>query len=160
MVTYDHEMPQDPCLHYWLSVWRNFRPVNTLRPEQNGQHFADNIFKCVFLKWNNCILIRISLKFVPEGPIDQSHNAPVPYPTIQHIRTEMWIFLFQNGVLWDMGEVHCWICEISLLTKGQYWFWYWLGAKTGNKPLPESMLTATMWCPRPQWVKTMIFSLC
>ena len=23
--------------------------VNTLRPRQNGRHFADNIFKCIFL---------------------------------------------------------------------------------------------------------------
>ena len=41
--------------------------------------------------------------------IDQSHkshNAPVPYPTIHHLGTEMGTFLFQNGVLWDMGQVY------------------------------------------------------
>ena len=31
---------------------------------------ADNIFKCIFLNENVSILIQISLKFVPKGPID------------------------------------------------------------------------------------------
>ena len=44
--------------------------INTLRPRQNGRHFADNIFKGIFLNENVWILINISLKFVPKGPID------------------------------------------------------------------------------------------
>ena len=44
--------------------------VNTLRPGQNGRHFADDIFKCVFLNVNVWTPIKISLKFVPKGPID------------------------------------------------------------------------------------------
>ena len=44
--------------------------VNTLRPRQNGRHFADDIFKCIFLNENVWIPIRISLKFVPKGPIN------------------------------------------------------------------------------------------
>ena len=44
------------------------------------------------------------------------HNAPVPYPTMHHFGTEMCAFLFQNGVLWDMGQVYSRICEIGLLT--------------------------------------------
>ena len=43
--------------------------VNTLRPGQNGRNFAHNIFKFFLLNENCCILILISLKFVPEGPI-------------------------------------------------------------------------------------------
>ena len=31
---------------------------------------ADDIFKCIFLKENDKILIPISLKFVPISPID------------------------------------------------------------------------------------------
>ena len=40
--------------------------VNTLRLKQNCRHFADDIFKSIFL--NECIgiLLKISLKFVPE----------------------------------------------------------------------------------------------
>ena len=43
--------------------------LNTLRPRQNGRHFADDIFKCIFLNENASIAIKISLKFVPKGPI-------------------------------------------------------------------------------------------
>ena len=43
---------------------------NTLRLRQNGGHFADYIFKCVFLNEHVWILIKISMKFVPKGPIN------------------------------------------------------------------------------------------
>ena len=39
-------------------------------PEQNGRHFADDTFKCIFMNENLCTLIQISLQFVPKGPID------------------------------------------------------------------------------------------
>ena len=42
--------------------------LNTLRPRQNGRHFADNTFKCIFLNENVGISITISLKFVPKDP--------------------------------------------------------------------------------------------
>ena len=43
--------------------------LNTLRPNQNGRHFPDNSFRCIFLNENVWISIKISLKFVPKGPI-------------------------------------------------------------------------------------------
>ena len=46
---------------------------NTLRPRQNGRHFADNIFKRIFLNENILISIKISLKLVPKGSI---YNIP------------------------------------------------------------------------------------
>ena len=46
-------------------------PVNTLRPRQNGRHFADDIFKRIFFNENVWISIKISLKFVPKGPINK-----------------------------------------------------------------------------------------
>ena len=45
--------------------------VNTLRPRQNGRHFQDDIFKWIFLNENAWISIKISLKFVPNGPINK-----------------------------------------------------------------------------------------
>ena len=39
---------------------------NTLRPRQNGRHFQDDIFKCIFLIENVWISLKISLKFVPK----------------------------------------------------------------------------------------------
>ena len=44
--------------------------INTLRSRQNGRHFADFIFKCIFLNENIQISKKISLKFVPKGPIN------------------------------------------------------------------------------------------
>ena len=44
--------------------------LNTLRPRQNGRHFADEIFKCIFLNEDLWISIKISLKFVPRCPIN------------------------------------------------------------------------------------------
>ena len=43
---------------------------NKLRPRQNGRHFTDDLFKCIFLNENVWIPIEISLKFVPKGPIN------------------------------------------------------------------------------------------
>ena len=43
---------------------------NTLRPRRNGQHFADDIFKRIFFNENVWISIKMSLKFVPKGPIN------------------------------------------------------------------------------------------
>ena len=44
--------------------------LNTLRPRQDGRHFPDDIFRCIFLNESIWIAINISLSFVPEGPID------------------------------------------------------------------------------------------
>ena len=41
----------------------------TLRPKQNGCHFADDIFKCIFFSEIVWIPIKIPLKFVPKCPI-------------------------------------------------------------------------------------------
>ena len=69
----------------WTNCWTNSRiaddlrrhdiqvtsQFNTLRPRQNGRHFADDIFKCIFLNENVWIPIKISLKFVPKGQINK-----------------------------------------------------------------------------------------
>ena len=41
-------------------------------PGQNDHHFADDIFKRIFLNDKVRILIKISLKFVPKGPTDNN----------------------------------------------------------------------------------------
>ena len=43
--------------------------VNTLRSRQDGRRFADDTFKRIFLNENVRISIKISLKFIPKGPI-------------------------------------------------------------------------------------------
>ena len=48
----------------------SLRYVDTLSPRQNGCHFADDVLKCIFLNENIWLSIKISLKFVPKGPIN------------------------------------------------------------------------------------------
>ena len=51
----------------------------TLRPRQEGRHFPDDILKCIFLDENVLIVIKMSLKFVPKGPIN---NIPALVQTM------------------------------------------------------------------------------
>ena len=44
--------------------------LNTLRPRQNGRHFPDDTFKCIFFNENVWISITISLKIVPKVRIN------------------------------------------------------------------------------------------
>ena len=53
-------------------IWIFFFGINTLKQRQNGLHFADDIFKYIFLK-DMLILINISLKLVSKG---QMYNIP------------------------------------------------------------------------------------
>ena len=59
---------------------------NTLRPRQNGRHFPDDIFKCIFMNENVWISIKIPLKIVPKGQINN-------FPTLFQI-----IFFSDNGL--------------------------------------------------------------
>ena len=42
---------------------------NSSPPGQNGRHFADDIFRCIFVYEQFDILIKISLTFVPKGQL-------------------------------------------------------------------------------------------
>ena len=55
----------------YASCWTICSIFNTLRPKQNGRHCSDDIFKCIFFNENAWISIKISLKFVPKGPINK-----------------------------------------------------------------------------------------
>ena len=55
---------------------RKYR-LNTLRPRQNGRRFADDNFKRIFLNENVRISMKVSLKFVPKGRIN---NIPALVP--------------------------------------------------------------------------------
>ena len=60
-----------PHLRYLMNSNGVDKPrLNTLRPRQDGRRFPDDTFERIFLKENVIILIKISLKFVPKGPIN------------------------------------------------------------------------------------------
>ena len=84
--------------------------VNTLRSRQSGQHFAENIFKCIFLNEN---MINISRKFVPKGQIsnilvlvqimawcwpgDKPLSEPMMASLLTHICIRIYASLCLNG---------------------------------------------------------------
>ena len=46
-----------------------YRWVNSSLPGQHGRHFTEDVFRCTLMNEKFCILIKISLKGVPKGPI-------------------------------------------------------------------------------------------
>ena len=63
--------------HYWklpflITAISQYDTLNSLRPRQNGRHFADDTFKRIFVNENVRISMKISLKFVPKGPINNN----------------------------------------------------------------------------------------
>ena len=89
---------------------------NALRPRQNVRHFADDPFKRIFL--NETISIKISLNFVPKGPINDipalvQISEPVMVCLLTHICVTwpQWFnkiniqagvsFTFINITVWD-----------------------------------------------------------
>ena len=66
---------EEPCGHRRVSLAKDqwYRVlIISLRPRQDGRHFADDIFMCIFFNENCCILIKFSLKYVRKGPIDNN----------------------------------------------------------------------------------------
>ena len=73
------------------------RVINTLRLRQNGRHFPDDIFNCIFLNENVRISIQFSLKFVPKGSVDnkpalvqvmawhRTSDKPLPRPMMAQL---------------------------------------------------------------------------
>ena len=43
-----------------------------ISPGQNDCHFAHDFLLCIFVNEKFCILMQISLKFVPNDPIDKN----------------------------------------------------------------------------------------
>ena len=56
-----------PSINFLLS------PIVALtQMDKMGAILGDNLFKCIFANEKFCILIRISLKFIAEGPVDNN----------------------------------------------------------------------------------------
>ena len=60
LVTHNSQLPETYAKYYNLFI----------AVDKMASILADDIFKCIFLNEKFCIVIRISLKFVPNGPID------------------------------------------------------------------------------------------
>ena len=67
-----------------LSHYLHTDILNTLR--QNDRHFAD-VFKCIFFDRSVWLSIKMPLKFLPKGPIN---NKPILVQTMASHRTIIW----------------------------------------------------------------------
>ena len=97
--------------------------INTLRPSQHGRHFPDDIFKCILLNANAWISIKISLKLVPKGPINnipalvqimawrRSGDKPLSEPMMVRLLTH--ICVTQPQWVNNNEQIHCHI-NVSL----------------------------------------------
>ena len=121
--------------------------VNTLRPRQNGRHFADDIFKCIFLNENAWMSLKISLKFVPKVRINnipalvqimawrRPGGKPLSEPVMVSLLTHICVTLPQwvNHAMWST-----------------WWFndypWYMIWSKNFHRPT--------------QWSRYKMHSLC
>ena len=79
-------------------------PVDRIIWTQNGHHFADNVFKCIFMNEKFCILNRLSLKFVPKGLID---NIPAFVQIMAWCRSGEYILLDQSPIDVCVYSSHC-----------------------------------------------------
>ena len=85
---------------------------NTFRPRQNGRRFADDTFKRIFLNKNVRISIKISLKFVPKGPINnnpalvqimawhRSGDKPLSEPMMVSLPGRGWHLIYVRTSIW------------------------------------------------------------
>ena len=93
--------------HFVLCISYRKLVVNTLWPRQNGRHFADNIFKRIFVIGNVWISLKISMKFVPNVQImswRRPGDWPLSEPMIVRLPTHIcvarpqWVQKTYNGV--------------------------------------------------------------
>ena len=105
---------EHPHTFRYLKSIRFFFLANTLRPRQNGRHFPDEIFKCI-------LSIKISLAFVPKGPINNIPSLvqimawrwpcdkPLSEPMMVKLLTHIWVnfvwpqwinLIWPNNVIW------------------------------------------------------------
>ena len=92
---------------------------NTLRPRQNGRHFADDTFKRIFLNENVRIPIKISMKFVPKGPIN---NIPALVqimawrrPGDNHYLNQWWLVYWRIYASLGLNELTSHISKVSVI---------------------------------------------
>ena len=87
---------------------RGENSINTLRPRQNGRHFADDTFQHILSNEDVIISIKISQKFVPKGPIVNSPalvpimawrrpgDKPLSEPMMVGLRTRIYIYIYAS----------------------------------------------------------------
>ena len=100
----------------WHCRWRWF---NTLKPEQNGQHFADAIFRCLSLNGNFSLQIPIQVRKIIEISIGTIQHCFKWWLGTQSLKLYLMAsgphkigdFVYSCGgtfrnLLWSLGNSH------------------------------------------------------
>ena len=100
-----------------------YKPCYPLRPRQNECYFADDKVNCIFLNENVWISIKISLKFVPKGPINNIQvlvqivawrrpgAKPLSEPMVASLLTHIcvtrpqWVNKTGPAIVWERGVI-------------------------------------------------------
>ena len=129
MIWYHYsQLRQDAISHTCKSAGR----FNTLRQRQNGRHFPEDNFKCISVNENVSILIKLSLKFVPKGPIHNnfpaliSDNGLAPTRRQAIISTNDCKFIDASLCLNELTNhndyTHNYNPRFNKVERGVYWF--------------------------------------
>ena len=118
--------------------------INTLSPRQNDRHFPDYIFTCIFLNGNVWISIKIPVKFVPKGPIN---NIPALFPIMAWRRpgdkplseTMMVTLLTHIWVIRPQWVKSCWWISVGTLSA-------LLGPLCGESIHQSNGFEPDLWC--------------
>ena len=117
---HDDIMPWKPFLHCW-PWWIDC--LTHLPLDENGHHFAEDMFRCIFMNEKFSILIKISIKFVPKRPIDnntalakimawhQIGDKPLSVPVLTRFHWRIYVLLGENE---SNGLASCG-CHIELV---------------------------------------------
>ena len=113
-------MPILSLTECYCTCWACVHNINTLRSRQNGRHFADDIFKCIFLNKNVGISIRISMKFVPKCPINNipalvqilAWHLPGDKPLSEPMMVKSWMHIC---VTLPQRVKQCLLCPMSVV---------------------------------------------
>ena len=100
----------------WINIdiskhkWRTRNSIsssNSSPPVQNGRHFVDDIFRCIFVNEKFCDLIESTLKIVHKGPVD-NNTALVQTMAWHQISdrplSEPMLTRFTDSYMWHWGR--------------------------------------------------------
>ena len=120
---YDKTNDAPKFTSYGKTTWT--LALNSSPSGQNGRQFADVIFSCIFINEKFCILIIISLKLVPKGPIIGLHNGLVPNRQQAIIWTNVdpihWRIYMALGGDELIGIIVIFCIGTHLVSSKQYW---------------------------------------
>ena len=113
-----------------VNVWR----VNTLRPRQDGGHFPDGVFKCIFLNENAWISLKISLRFFPKGPINNipaliqimAWHRPGDKPLFEPMMVKLPTYICVTRPQWVKNIHKSTACQVIFVNSRIYYSQQWL----------------------------------